>query len=210
MLTLKASPVHPEPEVVASAVQLLRDGGVVAYATDTLYGLAVDPRLDRAVEKLFDIKGRADGQAIPLIAGSLDQALMAAEFGDRELRLVREFWPGPLTIVVPARPGMSARMLAHGGTVAIRVPAQPIARALALGLGSPITSTSANLSGSPAPASALDLDPAVRAALDAVIDSGAAPGGAPSTIVSMTSGSLQLLRAGAIAWERVLRSAAES
>jgi L-threonylcarbamoyladenylate synthase len=89
------------------------------------------------------------------------------------------------------------------------VPAHPIARALAADLGSPITSTSANLSGTAAPASPLELDPALTATIDAVIDSGPAPGGPPSTIVSMTSGGLQLIRAGAIAWDRVLRSAEE-
>jgi L-threonylcarbamoyladenylate synthase len=209
MLTLTVSSDQPESEVIATAVQLLRAGGVVAYPTDTLYGLAVDPRLDEAVEKLFDVKGRAERQAIPLIAASLDQVLMAGELGETELRLAREFWPGPLTIVVPARPGVSARILAGGRTLAIRVPAHPIARALAAGLGSPITSTSANLSGTAAPASPRELDPAITATIDAVIDSGSAPGGLPSTIVSMTAGGLQLVRAGAIAWDRVLRSAEE-
>ena len=207
MLTLSALTDRPDPEVIATAVRVLRSGGVVAYATDTLYGLAVDPRLDAAVDRLFEVKGRAEQQAIPLIAADLDQARGAGDFGEVELRLAGEFWPGPLTIVVPARPGLSPRILSGGNTVAIRVPAHPIACALAAAFGGPITSTSANRSGAPAPASAQELDAALVPGIDLTIDSGPAPGGAPSTIVTNSADGLQLLRAGAIAWERVLRSA---
>lgn len=207
MQTLTAQSDRPDPQVIATAVRVLREGGVVAYATDTLYGLAVDPRLDAAVDRLFDVKGRAEQHAIPLIAAGLDQARDAGDFGEADLRLAREFWPGPLTIVVPARPGLSPRLTGGGRTIAIRVPAHPLARALAGALGSPITSTSANRSGAAAPSSTADLDPAIAERIDLTIDSGPAPGGAPSTIVTHTPDGVQLLRAGAVAWERVLRSA---
>ena len=209
MLTFAVSPDRPDPEVIAAAVRVLRAAGVVAYATDTLYGLAVDPRLEEAVSRLFNVKGRSEHIAIPLIAADVAQARTVGQFGELELRLAREFWPGPLTLVVPARPGLTAALLAGRQTIAIRVPAHAVARALAAALGCPITSTSANVSGGAAPASPQQLDAAIAAGIDAVIDSGAAPGGAPSTIVDATSGRLQLLRAGAIAWERVLRSATE-
>lgn len=208
MLTYTVSATGPDLKVIAAAADILRAGGVVAYATDTLYGLAVDPRQDKAVARLFDVKGREERQAIPLIAASLEQARAAGEFSEPELRLAREFWPGPLTIVVPARSGLSSRVLAGGLTIGVRVPAHAVARALAGELGSPITSTSANRSGGPAPASASALHSEIVRRIDAVIDSGPAPGGEPSTIVMMTSGELQLVRAGAIAWDRVLRSAA--
>jgi L-threonylcarbamoyladenylate synthase len=207
MLTYTISATRPDSKVIAAAADILRVGGVVAYATDTLYGLAVDPRQDEAVARLFDVKGRQERQAIPLIAASLEQAQAVGEFSEPEVRLAREFWPGPLTIVVPARSGLSSRVLAGGLTIGIRVPAHAVARALAGELGSPITSTSANRSGGAAPASASALDSEIARRIDAVIDSGPAPGGEPSTIVTMTSGELQLLRAGAIAWDRVLRSA---
>lgn len=208
MLTYTVSATAPEEKVIAAAVEILRAGGVVAYATDTLYGLAVDPRLDRGVARLFEVKGRAEQAAIPLIAATLQQAQTAGELGETELRLAREFWPGPLTVVVPARPGLSPRVLAGGRTIAIRVPDHPVARAVARELGWPVTSTSANRSGEPAPASASALHPDIAARIDAVIDSGPSPGGPPSTIVTMTAEGLQLVRAGAVAWDRVLRSAA--
>jgi len=208
MLTLTTLPDAPDPAVIDAAVRMLRAGGVVAYPTDTLYGLAVDPRLDAAAGRLFDIKGRAEGQAIPLVAADLHQALAAGVFSPRALRLARTFWPGPLTLVVRAHPGLSPYVLAGGTTIGIRVPAHPVARALAARLGGPITATSANPSGRPPAAAAGALDPGVTAALDAVLDAGPAPGGLPSTLVDVTSADVRLLRAGAVAWERVLRSAA--
>jgi len=207
MITLTISPDRPDPQVVGEAVTLLRAGRVLAYATDTLYGLAVDPRREDAVERLFVLKGRDERTPVPLIAADLAQAQRIGEFGERELRLAESFWPGPLTVVVPARPGLAARVLAGGRTIAVRVPAHAVARALARGLGSPITATSANLSGHPAPASLSQLDPALLDRIDAVLDSGPAPGGPPSTIVAATDDGFRLLRAGAIAWDRVLRSA---
>jgi L-threonylcarbamoyladenylate synthase len=200
---------RPERAVVAAAVDVLRSGGIVAYATDTLYGLAADPRSEAAVERLFDLKGRSEHAPIPLIAADSGQAFATGRFDDLARRLARAFWPGPLTLVVPVDTRIAPRILAGGSTIAIRVPAHAVARALARELGSPITSTSANLSGRPAPADAAQLDPALADRLDAVLDSGPAPGGAPSTIVEATPAGLRLLREGAIPWERVLRSATE-
>lgn len=208
MLTLKTRADDPSPDVIGAAVDVLRRGGVVAYPTDTLYGLAVDPRIDAAAARLFDLKGRGEAQAIPLIAAGMDQALAAADFDERAVRLARAFWPGPLTLVVRAKPGLSARILGAGGTVGIRVPAHPVARALAAGLGSLVTATSANRSGEPAVADPAALDPRLTAALDALVDAGPAPGGPPSTLVDLTAPTPRLLRAGAVEWERVLRSAA--
>jgi L-threonylcarbamoyladenylate synthase len=186
-------------------VSVLRDGGVVAYPTDTLYGLAVDPRRDDAVEKLFLVKGRSPGVAIPLIGGSLEQVTEVAVFGQGERRLASAFWPGPLSIVAPARPAVSGLVLG-GGTVAVRVPAHPVATALALAFGFCITATSANLSGQPGSADPEVVARALSGRVDCLIDAGPAPGGLPSTIVELRDGAPVLVRAGAIAWDRVLRS----
>jgi L-threonylcarbamoyladenylate synthase len=190
-----------------TAVAVLEAGGIVAYPTDTLYGLAVDPRNDAAVGRLFDLKGRNMASAIPLIAANIDQARAAGGFGALEERLARAFWPGPLTIVVPALPGLSAQLLAGGTTVGIRVPAHDLARALADGFGSCVTSTSANVSGAPAPADAAALDPQISSGIDLLLDDGGTMGGPPSTIVEVTSDGLRLVRAGAIAFDRVIKSA---
>ena len=188
------------------AVGILRKGGVVAYPTDTLYGLAVDPRRDDAVETLFLVKGRNLSAAIPLIAGSVEQASEAAEFGDAELRLARAFWPGPLSIVVPARPAVSRLLLGGGGTVAVRIPAHPVAQGLALAFGFCVTATSANLSGEPGSADPEVVARSLAGRIDCLIDAGPAPGGLPSTIVELRDGVPVLVRAGALAWDRVLRS----
>jgi L-threonylcarbamoyladenylate synthase len=205
MQTIRVSPVNPDAATISAAVRILLDGGVIAFATDTLYGLAADPRREDAVSKLFDAKGRDERVPVPLIAADLEQARAAGEFGELELRLARHFWPGPLTIVVPAKPIVSKEILAGRETVGIRVPAHEVARALCASVGSCLTATSANLSGHEAPASASDIDPRLAARIDAIVDSGPAPGGLPSTIVSASADGVQLLRAGAIAWDRVIK-----
>jgi L-threonylcarbamoyladenylate synthase len=158
------------------------------------------------VDRLFSVKGRDITSAIPLIAASLAQAELVAVFGDLERRLAHAFWPGPLAIVAPARDSVSRRVLAGGTTVAVRVPAHPVAAALADAFGFCVTATSANLSGAPATA-----DPAVVARtlggrIDLLMDAGTAPGGPPSTIVEVRDGRPVLVREGAVAWNRVLIS----
>ena len=192
------------PAEVARAVEVLKAGGVVVYPTDTFYGLAVDPRNETAVSRLLGIKGRDAGKASPLIAASLAQAEAAVVFDARAHSLAASFWPGPLSIVLPARPGLCAAVLGGGTTAAIRVPDDGVARALASGLGFCITATSANLSGEPPARSIADIDAAVREGVDFALDAGVAPGGAPSTIVDLTTETPRLVRAGAIVWERVL------
>jgi len=197
------------PAALAAALDLLRRGGAVAYPTDTLYALGVDPGSDSAVERLFGVKGRDRTQAIPLIAGSLDQACAAAHFTPADLRLARAFWPGPLSLVVTAEPWVSRLVVADDGTVAIRVPAHPLARGLATAFASCITATSANLSGHPPAASPDDVAASIGDRIDLLLDGGEAAGGPPSTIVALRGGVPALVRAGAIAWERVLESLQE-
>jgi L-threonylcarbamoyladenylate synthase len=206
MVTLRLSAQNPSAEAIAQAADALARGGVVAYPTDTLYGLAADPRDAAAVERLFAIKGRGAASAIPLIADDVEQAARAGALGPRELALARRFWPGPLTVVVAARPGLTPALLGGGDTVAIRVPDHAVARALARAFGFCITATSANPSGRVAPASAAALDDDTRARVDVVLDAGATRGGPPSTIVEVTASGPRLIRAGAIAWERVIKS----
>ena len=190
---------------VQLAVDALQGGRVVAYPTDTLYGLAVDPTNEQAVTNLFALKGRALDKAIPLIAGTVEQVRAWARLTPLGERLAASFWPGPLTLVLAAAQPIDARVLGDGGTVAIRVPDQPIARELATAAHCPITSTSANSSGQPPTA---DPDEVARTlpGVDLLLDDGMTRGGAPSTIVDATGSRPVLLRAGAIAWERVLES----
>jgi L-threonylcarbamoyladenylate synthase len=200
------NPAGTDGQWADDAAALLREGAVIACPTDTLYGLAADPRLSPAIERLYRIKGRAVDQAIPLVASSFGQlAACGALLPPSAARLARVFWPGPLTVLVAAWPGLCPEVLAGGATVAVRVPDHAAARALAAALGHPVTSTSANRSGEPPTA-----DPAVVAGLgdglDGLIDTGPCPGGPPSTIVDVSGETPRLVRAGAVAWERVLES----
>lgn len=197
---------QPDLQVVQAAAAVLRDGGVVAYPTDTLYALGVDPRRDEAVEKLYAVKGRNLAAAVALIAADADQARHAGALGEIEARLTRALWPGPLTIVVPAAPGMSRLLSSETGTLGVRVPAHPVARALAAALGTCVTATSANLSGQPACTTADEVAARFAGAIDLLLDAGPVPGGPPSTIVEIVAGQPVLHRAGAIAWDRVLES----
>jgi L-threonylcarbamoyladenylate synthase len=204
--TLAVNPDHPDPAIIGAAAAALRDGAIVAYPTDTFYGLAVDPRRDDAVRKLFAVKGRAGSAAIPLIAGDAEQAMTVGAFSPAAVALARAFWPGPLTIVVPAAPGLSRLLSGERDTLGVRVPAHAVARALATAFGAPITSTSANLSGDPPSRSAREVVAGFGNRVDVVLDGGEAPGGPPSTLVELVEGRPVLHRSGAIAWERVLES----
>lgn len=193
-------------EAIRRAVNVLQTGGIVAYPTDTLYGLAVDPRSAEAVRRLFDVKGRQAGHAVPLIAAGIAQAGEAARLDDRARRAAAAFWPGPLSLVLPAREAVRDELLGADRTIAVRVPDHPVARALAEGLGFCITATSANLTGQPATSSPELVTRSLGDRIDLVLDVGASPGGPPSTIVDLRGPEPRLLREGAIAWDRVLRS----
>jgi L-threonylcarbamoyladenylate synthase len=189
------------------AAEALHRHGVVAYPTDTFYGLAADPRSETAMLQLYRIKGRPVDRATPLIAASIDQLReCGATLTPLAARLSAAFWPGAVTLVVPAWDGLSSAALGGGFTVAVRVPDHWVARTLARVAGYPITSTSANRTTR----SATD-DPDVVAAelgvdLDGLVDDGRCPGGQPSTIVDACGDRPWLVRAGAVPWERVLES----
>lgn len=201
---LSVATERPEPAALARAVDVLRSGGLVAFPTDTVYGIAADPRQEAAVERLFLLKGRDRRTAVPLIAADTEQAMAAGAFGPREMRVAAAFWPGPLSIVVPAKAVLSRAVLGEHHTVAIRVPAHAVARALAAAFGFCITATSANPSGD-IPAEAADRLIETLPGIDLLLDAGPAPGGPPSTIVALDEHGPVLVRAGAVAWDRVIK-----
>lgn len=204
-LVFQVDPHDPDPAVIGQAARMVADGLVVAYPTDTLYGLAVDPRNAAAVRRLFDLKGRVETSPLTLIAADAAQVRAAGAMTSVAERLAAHWWPGPLTMVIEARPILAAETLAGGQTVGIRIPDNRIAQALADTFGFCITATSANRSGAPAAASADEVVLAVPD-VDAVLDGGPAPGGPPSTIVDAARHELTLIRAGVVPWDRVLRS----
>jgi L-threonylcarbamoyladenylate synthase len=195
--------VSPEPRLLAQAAAALTDGAIVAFPTDTFYGLAVDPRNEEAVARLYRLKGRSPTSALTLIAADSEQAMRAAIFNQTARRLAERWWPGPLTVVAEALPVIPSITLAGGRTAGIRVPDHVVARGIARAFGFCITATSANQSGQRPLMAAWE----VRGSLpdvDLLVDAGDTPGGAPSTIVDATARELRLVRAGAIPWELVL------
>ena len=206
-LVLPLDPDRPAPDTVARIVDIITSGGIVAIPTDTLYGLAVDPRDSCAVARLFELKGREAAAAVPLVAADLDQVRdRAGRMTAVAERLAARFWPGPLAVLLEAHRDLVAGVRASDRSVAVRVPAHAVPRALARAIGGPLTATSANRSGSPPAADAPAVLRAFGGDLDAVVDAGPAPGGAPSTIVDARGDVARLVREGAIAWAAVLES----
>lgn len=207
MRVLSVDPQNPAPAAVCEAADALARGAIVAFPTDTLYGLAVDPRNESAVDRLYVVKGRAYDQPLPLIAADDHQvATQAGTLSELARALAAEFWPGPLTLIVPAHPALCARVHASTGRVAVRVPAHATARALARAAGHPITATSANTSGGTPASTGEQVRAVLDKSVDLLLDAGPTIGGLPSTIVDATGSTPELVRAGAVPWERVLRS----
>ena len=181
---------------VAAALAALRGGQVVAYPTETFYGLGVDAFDAAALERLRALKGRGEKAISMLIEGEEMLARLCAEVPPRARQLMAKHWPGALTLALPARPGLPEALVADG-CVAVRQSPHPIARALVAGFGGPVTTTSANRSGEP-PATTAAM---VRAALGAgcqVLDGGTTAGGAPSTLARVRGDVVEILRAGAV------------
>ena len=187
------------------AAEVLRRGGIVAYPTETFYGLGALARDAAAVARLARAKGRPDGKPLPLLAADRAQVEEVAVVGDAAARLADAFWPGPLTLVLPARAGLPEAITAGTGTVGVRVPGSDVARALARLAGGAIVSTSANLSGAPPPAAPGELAAALVARLDAVLDGGRTPGGLASTVVVVggEGEAVRLVRDGAVPFGEV-------
>jgi len=188
---------------VAAAAEVLRRGGVVAYPTETFNGLGGLAADGAAVERQVRVKGRPDGKPLPLLAADLGQLEQVADLPPLARRLAAAFWPGPLTLVVPARPGLHAAVTGGGATVGVRVTSSPVAAALARAAGGALVATSANLAGAPPAARPADLDAALLCRLDLVLDAGPAPGGLASTVVEVVGEGLRLVRAGAVSTVRL-------
>jgi L-threonylcarbamoyladenylate synthase len=183
---------------IANAVRKLKEGGVVAFPTDTLYALGADATNPNAIERVFGIKGREAGKPLPLFVSGGEMARRYARLTPDAEALARRYWPGALTLVLERRPGFESAALAGGETVALRAPDHQAALALVEGLDRPVTGTSANLAGGPDPVTAHDVIEALGDRVDLVLDGGACPRGQPSTIVDCTSSPPRVLREGAI------------
>ncbi|MCH8801011.1 MAG: threonylcarbamoyl-AMP synthase [Chloroflexi bacterium] len=189
------------------AVAVLKNGGVVAIPTDTLYGLAADVFNTAALDRVFAVKGRPDDLALPVLVSGWEQVKRVAKnFPPQAQNLAEQFWPGALTLVFEKISGLPDRLTAGGPTVAVRMPGHPVPIQLIDGLGGPITGTSANISGDADLLTLAELTDQIGSRVDYIVKSGPVPEGKASTVIDITSGHPKLLRDGAIPFERLLRT----
>jgi L-threonylcarbamoyladenylate synthase len=198
-LILNVDPSHPDKPTLEKAVGILRSGGIIAYPTETFYGLGVDAENREAIEKIFLVKGRDFNNPVALIMGDEEPLTrLASQVPEYGRTLMERFWPGPLTLLFKATPAVSGVLTAGSGKIGIRISSHPVARLLSQMLGRPITATSANLSGHPECVTTSDVIDQIGERIDAVIDGGKTPGGLGSTILDVTGDAPVVLRAGAI------------
>jgi L-threonylcarbamoyladenylate synthase len=203
MRRIVVDPLQPDLAQLGEAAAIVRAGGIIAFPTDTLYGLAVNPFDVQAVLALFAAKVRDAGRAVPLIASDMEQVIACiGPLPPLGRQLALHFWPGPLTMVLAA-PATLASVAAPDGTVGVRVPSHAVARALCQAADLPVTATSANISGVDASPSADIVAQALAGRIDLLVDAGPTPGGPPSTLVDVTGRVPRQIRAGAIPWTEI-------
>ncbi len=194
---------QPSPGAYAAAAALLKAGELVAFPTETVYGLGADATNDRAVAAIFAAKGRPQFNPLIVHFAAPAEAEREAVFDARARALVERFWPGPLTLVLPRRPGCRLSLLCSAGldSVGLRVPDHPVGQALLRACGRPLAAPSANTSGAVSPTTAAHVAGSLGTKVPLILDGGACPVGLESTVLDLTGASPVLLRPGAVTAE---------
>uniref|UniRef100_UPI004056D44A L-threonylcarbamoyladenylate synthase n=1 Tax=Candidatus Electronema sp. TaxID=2698783 RepID=UPI004056D44A len=192
--------------VYQEAARLLRQGGLIAFPTETYYGLGVDPFNTEALRRLFTVKRRATEKPVLVLVADQSQVPQLAEETPEPLRLLmNRFWPGPLTLVFPAKKNLPDLLTGGSGTVGIRQSPEPTAAQLLAAFGGPVTATSANRSGNAAAITAAEVEAAFGSEIDLILDGGRTPGGAGSTLVGWNGQELRCFREGRISFAETAR-----
>ncbi|HZH29354.1 MAG TPA: L-threonylcarbamoyladenylate synthase [Pyrinomonadaceae bacterium] len=192
------------PQTRARAAALVRAGGLIAFRTDTFYGLGADPFNRGALQNLLALKGREDGKPILLvISDAAEVARFNARGGKLFDRISARHWPGALTLVVRARPELPEELTAGTGTIGLRLPADVEVRDLVRVCGGALTATSANCAGEPPAHTADEVSRAFPKGLALIIDGGAARSQEPSTVLDVSGGEARLIREGAVNWREL-------
>jgi L-threonylcarbamoyladenylate synthase len=193
--------LDPTPAAIAFAARQLREGGLVAFPTETVYGLGADATSDKAVTGIYEAKGRPQFNPLIIHVPSIADAERLARFDDMAMRIAQRFWPGPLTMVLPRQPDCPISWLATAGldTIAIRCPSHPVAQALLTAFGDPVAAPSANPSGTVSATSARHVADGLGAAVSLILEGGPCLLGLESTIIGLVGDLPTLLRPGAIA-----------
>lgn len=192
-------------KLVERAVKILKNGGIVAFPTDTVYGLGANAFNEDAVLKVYIAKARPREFALTLLLADISQIKLVAENVPKMAwKLAERFMPGALTIVLEKSLAVSNMITGDGNTVAVRVPNHPVPVAIVKGLGAPITGTSANRSGCPSPVTAEDVYKQLRNKVDMIIDGGKCPLGVSSTVLDVTVNPPKIIRYGTITREQII------
>ncbi len=193
------------PQALQSALAVLHAGGLVAFPTDTVYGVGALAFDEQAVESIYAAKQRPVEKAIPVLIGEdEDLGKVAEEIPLFATKLIARFWPGPLTVLVPKKPSLPA-VVSATATVGVRIPDHEVARAL-LRLAGPMAVTSANISSQPSPTTAEEVHQQLGGRSALIIDGGKTPGGSPSTLVDCTGTDIQILREGPVSREQLINA----
>lgn len=195
---LRIDPAQPDSQVIEQTVSALARGELAVIPTETVYGLAADPRVPGAVERIYDAKKRPETKPIAFLAADLEQIrAFGVVMEPSAVRLMRRFWPGPLTLALKTRAGF----------VGFRVPDYPVTLRLLWKAGSALAVTSANRSGDKPALTAAEAVAALGERISLVLDAGISPGGMPSTVVKVDGGKIDILRYGAIRRDEIMRVA---
>jgi L-threonylcarbamoyladenylate synthase len=195
---VQIDPDSPASELIAEAVRVLKEKGVIIYPTETLYGLGADPLFPEAMERIYAIKGRAAAKPIPFLIK--DQEMLASlveEVPPVGRELIKRYWPGALTLIFRAKKGLQPPLRGKDGTIGLRITAHPVARRIVEALDAPLTSTSANIAGEENIIDGRQLAQLFGDQVDLIIDSGKVPG-IGSTVVDLTVSPPRIVREGMI------------
>jgi len=200
-------PLADNTTLFRSACRILRSGGVIAFPTESSYGLGAHFENASACGRIFDLKGRDPESPLPLlIPDGRWLRLWAAELSPGTVRVAERFWPGVLTLIVRAGPSVPAHLVSADGKIGLRMPFHPVALALLRMHGEPVTGTSANRSGEPGLTTGAEVERVFGPRIDLILDAGPTPGAAPSTVLDVSVDPPRVLRSGPVSWEELSRT----
>ncbi len=203
-ITVKIDPDNPDPRLISRVAFCLQNDGIVAFPTETVYGLAASINSMKGIQRVLSAKQRPDNKPLPVqIAHASQLGEVWRELPHHAMPLIEAFMPGPLTLIYYKHPSIDG--IVNGGreTLGVRIPQHAVSLAIIEALGEPIVAPSANISGDPAPVRATDISADLRASIDIVVDSGQCPGGLPSTVLDISQKPAKILRLGAISKEEL-------
>ncbi|MDP3029128.1 MAG: L-threonylcarbamoyladenylate synthase [Deltaproteobacteria bacterium] len=207
LITIKVNAQNPDEEAIRKACAVLKQGGILAFPTETFYGLGADALNEQALKRVFALKQRDYAKPLLVIISEKDQLhSLVSDIPSVAEKLMDSFWPGPLTIIFKARKGLPSLLTGGTDTVGIRISSHPVARSLASTFGLPLTATSANLSGGRNPITAQDVCDQLGGRVDMILDAGETKGIKGSTIIDVTLSPPRIVREGDVPVDEIMKA----